>query len=664
MLDGGAQRVAPAPLSPADALRLVCARLGVASLPRAAEALIVERAQGNLFFSEQLALALCDAGHLVVESDRCRLAWPDADLATLGVPDTVQGVVAGRIDRLHGDEQLTLKVAAVIGRVFGERVLGDVHPAAPAPPELSGQLRHLQQMEFTRPDAPGPEPTHLFTHVIAQQVAYDLLIYAQRRQMHRAIALWFEQRFTDALEPHLPLLAHHWSQAGDAVRGVQYLERSAAQALERFANDEVLRFVTEAVALAAQARLDIEPARRARWSWYQGEALLKLARYAKSGEHFVDALTRLGRPVPAARAWLVVRLATQTIVQASHRLHGGAPEAPAAERDDLLLAAHLHQRLAEVGYWGHDIVTLLHSTVASLNLAERAGMSRQLQLAFHVFGFVAGLAGSAALQRSYTRRAAALAPAVRHVETDAFGAQLDAIYFNGQARWPEMEAASRRAGELFERIGERFRWQTCVVLRAWGALHRGDDAQALTLFREALAMVGSEGPTQVQLWSHAGQLAVDLARGGLGGALEPLQTLMKLGVDHSDAILCHGLLALAQWRSGDVAASLRDAACASRLIDRWPPASFHTLLGSVCVVQVRRLAWQRAPDAGAHAEARRALRGLRRFAGICPIGVPFVWHARAAQARVENRTARAESCRQRAEAEAQRLGMRLLPGWD
>ena len=117
-------------------------------------------------------------------------------------------------------------------------------------------------------------------------------------------------------------------------------------------------------------------------------------------------------------------------------------------------------------------------------------------------------------------------------------------------------------------------------------------------------------------------------------------------------------------RAGDAPASLRHVARAAQLIDRWPPASFHTLLGSACVVQVRRLAWWRAPDAMARAEARAALRGLRRFGGICPIGVPYVWQACAAQALAEQRVARAEGWRRRAEAEAQRLGMRLLPGWD
>ena len=666
LLEADVGRLALAPLTPADALRMVCARLEIDALPRAAEALIVERAMGNPFFSEQLALALRDAGHLVIEGGRCRLARPDAELGALAVPETVQGVVTGRIDRLGSDEQLTLKVAAVIGRSFGERVLGAVHPAAPAPPVLGGHLRHLQQLEFTRPDAPEPEATHEFIHAITQQVAYGLMIYAQRRQMHRAVAAWFEQRFEGALDPHLPLLAHHWAQAADAERALHYLERSAAQALERFANDEVLRFVGRALAIVAQDGLTIDAPRRARWSWFQGEALLKLARYAESRGHFVDALQRLGQAVPASPARLGMRFAGQLLLQWAHRLRGGARRVSSdTEAEDLRLAAHLHQRLAEVGYWGHDMLTLLHSTVASLNLAERAGASRQLQLAYHVFGFVAGLAGSPALQRSYTRRAAALAPQVGHVETDAFGAQIDLIYFNGQARWAEMEGAARRASRLFERIGERFRWQSCVVLRAWGELHRGDAEAALGLFREALAMAGSEGPSQVQLWCGAGLVAVHLASGRAAAAADVtrLEALLAHGVDHSDAILCHGLLALAHQRAQEDDACARHAARAAALIDKWPPASFHTLLGNAAVVQVRREAWQRRRDASAAAEWRRAMRGLARLAIACPVGVPYLWNARAAQAAAQGRPTRAERWRRRAAAQAQRLGMRLLPGW-
>lgn len=663
LLSGGAERLALLPLSLRETLDLVCRRLGVDRLPTEAESLIAEKAQGNPFFSEQLALALCDAGLLLIEGRHCRLDPPGRDLVALGVPDTVQGVVAGRLDRLASGEQMTLKVASAIGRSFGFRVLRDVYPEAPKPAALRGHLDHLTEVDLTRLEAPEPELSHLFTHIITQQVAYELMSFAQRRALHRAIAGWFETRFGDDLNPYLQLLAHHWANADDAGRALAYLERAAVQALERFANEEVLRFMAEGRALAERGRLAIDNSRRSRWELCEGEALLKLARYSESRSHFLASLRLLGRPVSASRAGLAGSIALESVRQGWRRWTGSAARAQIVaddQRAGLLQAVHLHQRLAEVGYWEHDFLLLVHCAVVSLNLAEPAGVSRELQLAQQVMGFVAGLAGSARLFDGYRRRADMVASQVDHVETTAFCAQLDAIYFNGQARWCEMDAAARRAGALFERIGERFRWQTCVVLRAWGTLHQGDVGAARTLFEEAERLVQAEGPTQVQVWCSAGLLAAEMAQRGVGDArrVKELERLLARGVDHSDGILCRGLLALAHHRAGARELALAHAERATALIDKLPPGSFHTLLGNAAVAELRLCEWQRSSGRPARAAARHAIRGLWLFAMSCPIGLPSLWRARAGFARLDGRPKRAQRCWERARAESARLGMR------
>lgn len=663
LLSASAERLALPPLSLRESLDLVCRRLGVDRLPPEAEALIAEKAQGNPFFSEQLALDLRDAGLLRVDGRHCRLDRPGRDLVALGVPDTVQGVVTGRIDRLASGEQMTLKVASAIGRSFGFRVLRDVYPVAPERAALRGNLNHLTEVDLTRLEAPEPALSHQFTHIITQQVAYDLMSFAQRRALHRAIAGWFEDHFGEDLNPYLQLLAHHWANADDAGRALAYLESAAVQALERFANEEVLRFVAEGRALAERGRMVIDDARRSRWELCEGEALLKLARYSDSRSHFLASLRLPGRPVPASRAGLAGRVALASVRQGWRRLTGSAARAPAIpdeQRAGLLQTVHLHQRLAEVGYWEHDILLLLHCAVASLNLAERAGVSRQLQLAQQVLGFVAGLAGSARLFDAYRQRAGRIAAQVDHVETTAFCAQLDAIYFNGQGRWREMDAAARRGGALFERIGERFRWQTCVVLRAWGTLHQGDVGAARTLFAEAERLVHAEGPTQVQVWCSAGLLAAEMAQRGETDAhrVDQLERLLARGVDHSEGILCHGLLALVHHRYGARELALTHADRATVLIDKLPPASFHTLLGTAAVAEVRLSEWQRSPGRPARAAARHAIRGLCLFALSCPIGLPSLWRARAGFARLDGRPLRAQRCLARARLESARLGMR------
>jgi hypothetical protein len=665
LLAAGAESMRVLPLVPADALALVRRRLQVDALPRAAETAINEKAQGNPFFSEQLALSLRDGGLLVIEGRACRLATQAGDLRDITLPDTVQGAISGRIDRLAGPEQLTLKVASVIGRVFPFRTLRAMFPDEAVRPSLRRNLDHLTEIDLTRVEAPEPDLAHLFTHVITQQVAYGLMSFAQRRELHRALALWYETEHLSDLTPYYPLLAHHWASAGQPAPAVRYLSFAATQALERFANEEVVRFIREARALAVSGSLDIDDAQRSTWELQEGEALLKLARYAESRAHFLESLRLLGRPVPRARARLAWRIAVESGRQAARRLRdrrvGSESRVPSPERVQSLQAAHLHQRLAEVGYWDHDILTLVHSAVTSLNYAEPAGDSRELHLAHHVLGFVGGLAGSRAVFDRYRRRADAVGARVEHIETAAFCAQLDAIYFNGQARWAEMHAAARRAGAMFERIGERFRWQTCVVLRAWGTLHQGDSADARALFEDAGRMVGAEGPTQVQVWSAAGLLAVELREHGRASPdrMTALEALLAQGVDHSDAIMCLGQLSLAYHRAGDRERALDRAARATKLIDKFPPASFHTLVGTAAVAEVRTAEWARTRARADRTAARHAIRGLSRFAAACPIGLPYAWLARAGFARVDGRAAEAARDEQRARAEGDRLAMRI-----
>ena len=131
----GGQRLQLDPLPADDVAALVAQRLGVTSVPRLVAEVIGEHAGGNPFFSEELAYALRDSGAITVTDGICRIT-PGADLRVLSLPNTVQGVVLTRIDRLAPPQQLTLKVASAIGRSFAHRLLADIHPIAADRPTL------------------------------------------------------------------------------------------------------------------------------------------------------------------------------------------------------------------------------------------------------------------------------------------------------------------------------------------------------------------------------------------------------------------------------------------------------------------------------------------------------------------------------------------------
>src|SRR5262249_41301994 len=161
---------------------LVRGQLGVKSVPEAVTTLIHDRAEGNPLFSGELALALRDGGVIRIEDDVCRITGKAGDLNALAFPRTVEGVITRRIDRLTPAQQLALKVASVIGRVFPFRVLIDVYPIEADKPGLAVDLETLAELDLTPLESPEPDHTYTFRHAITREVAYSLLLSSQRRQ--------------------------------------------------------------------------------------------------------------------------------------------------------------------------------------------------------------------------------------------------------------------------------------------------------------------------------------------------------------------------------------------------------------------------------------------------------------------------------------------------
>src|SRR5581483_2620806 len=111
-----------------------------------------------------------------------------------------------RIDRLSPSEQLSLKVASVIGRAFTLHTLQDVHPIASEVERLTEHLTTMERLDLVLPDRHDTLQTYLFKHAITQEVAYNLMLFAQRRQIHRRVADYYERVYAGDLPRYYPLL--------------------------------------------------------------------------------------------------------------------------------------------------------------------------------------------------------------------------------------------------------------------------------------------------------------------------------------------------------------------------------------------------------------------------------------------------------------------------
>ena len=193
---------------------------------------IFERTQGNPFFVEEVCAALRGQGRVRIVADHVVLTDETSDLL---IPDTVQAVVLGRIDRLDDELRSVLKMASVFGREFDRDVLSEVADVESLPRRLAA----LFDLGFIEPLGNRDAETanrFRFRHIITQEVAYDTLLLRERRTAHARIADALERSRTPADVEQRRLveaLAHHHHRAGHSEQALDYFEQAGDKAAER-----------------------------------------------------------------------------------------------------------------------------------------------------------------------------------------------------------------------------------------------------------------------------------------------------------------------------------------------------------------------------------------------------------------------------------------------
>ena len=214
-----ASQLALRPLSAAASEAIVTSVL--AGGYRAAAASIARRGEGNPFFLEELARA---------KRDRT------GDAADGTVPETVQEVLAARIDRLSADQKAALQLAAVLGREFSLDLAEEIWDGHLP---LETLLQELKDLEFLRERHGAVERTFVFKHALTRDVAYDGMLQARRRQLHGQAGAALERSDASQRFECCELLAYHYSRSAEPARAIPYLAQPGT-ALGRYANEEAI----------------------------------------------------------------------------------------------------------------------------------------------------------------------------------------------------------------------------------------------------------------------------------------------------------------------------------------------------------------------------------------------------------------------------------------
>ncbi|HMA36463.1 MAG TPA: AAA family ATPase [Chloroflexia bacterium] len=635
----GTRWLALAPLVPDEIQALVCRRLGVAALPEPVAAFIQAKAEGHPFYSEEIAYALRDRGLITIQDGICRIPPGAGDLHTVAFPDTVQGVITSRIDRLAPPEQLTLKVASVIGRVFALRTLRAVHPIAADQPHLPAYLARLEQLDLTPLDTPPPDTAYLFKHIITREVAYNLMLFAQRRQLHRALALWYEHPEAadsaagtgPALAPPYPLLVYHWRAAGDARKTLGYLVKAGANALHTGAAQEAAAIFTEALGLDTAARLGSSPLHRATWERQLGEAYYALGRWQDSRTHLEQAGMLLGQPAPAHTPHLIAAVVRELGRQVLHRIWparflGRPPADPTALRE----AARIWEHLSLTYTSASARLPLVLAGLRTLNLAERAGPSPATARGYATASYVTGILPLPRLAAIYRRLAWRTIRQIADPAALLWVSGAVGTYAAGRGRWAAAERHYRRVLYLAEQLGDHTALSTSLALKAaTDALH-GAFADATPLLEHLDDLARRRGDLLLLMTSAAWMGFILWRRGDQAAAVGQWERLLEALAaappepNAQSATIYQAQILLYRGEFGRAQAIAEGA---DAIIGQLPVTVFIPLPTVIAAAEVYLALL--AGAAGSSIAQAAALRGLgrsvaalRRFARVFPIARP------------------------------------------
>ena len=382
---GGGRRHASsvdlAPLGATEADRLVGLLLE-ADLPAPVRARILERAEGNPFFIEEIVRHLIDQGTL----ERANAGWRTASGAVdIHIPDTVQGVLAARIDLLEPYDKRVLQLAAVVGRVFWwGSVAAQLNGDGEALPDALERLRS-RDLVLTRVDSTiQGEREFIFGHVLTRDVAYDTLPRRDRAHAHAVVAAWIERMAGGRVREFGELLAHHYAEAYEAERASPQGTPDRAGELRAHAFEALIRAGDEARGRAAIRRaftlidralaIAEDPIERARALEARGHAALSDYRGDDAWRSFKEAVDLRLVHTPDDRE--AIAYACARAVESPMRWPGSMAQWP----DDDVVVGYLEFGLAHASSEPNETLVRLLTAQAfkPFGLSEaRPGQDRQ-----------------------------------------------------------------------------------------------------------------------------------------------------------------------------------------------------------------------------------------------------------------------------------------------
>jgi len=554
-----ASRLTTIELQPLDAhaaRELVANLLEIEDLPESVRALILQKAEGNPFYVEEVIRSLLDQKLVVREGERWRAT---REIANIAIPDTLAGVITARLDKLDEEAKRTAQTASVLGREFEYAPLSDLYDAAPT---LEPSLDTLQARELVHPKREAALRAYLFKHALTQETAYNSMLMAKRRALHKRAAAYLQTHEADRVNE----IARHWLDAQDNERALPFLLQAADRAAHAYASTEALAYYTRALEIAKTLE-DVAAMRRA----YEGlggalsftpelpRAISVFQEMFEMGKQHDNVLMQISALNKQAN---ILSLRMGQIEQAEPLLLQA--EELAREYQDKVGLGEMFVIRCQISLGTADFDTAMHY------MGDAVQVGKDLQVKEQILWGLAHLASTYAFMLRFddAEKVAAEGLAMaREMDNREFYSDIKTTESILEWRKGNLDAAIK-AGEEAAQIGERIGLSIMVVFGLWGAgwgyWQRGEYNAAVDTLQTALRAA--------EPFAEFMPFLITMAKAPLGSVM------IDAGMDRAHALALHkdaleltsnpiaGMVNGAAWADiGWCAVNLGDIALAEKL---------------------------------------------------------------------------------------------------
>ena len=469
-------------LSNSDSRQLVADLLAKANIPDDPSSDILDKAEGNPFFLEEMARALIDGG------------------GQSSVPDTVQGILMARIDRLPEEHKHLLRTGSILGRELSMELLREIWDRDD---DLEPLLEDLQRWELIYKAPSEDREAYFFRQALTQEVTYQSLLAPRRQELHKTAAEALERLYEQRLEDAYDRLIYHYPKAGEPKKTVHYLTEFAKKAADGYGHAEAATALREALVqaeLMPEHERDVE---LVRILLLLADSLLPLAAFPETLELFqrhLERLEALGDPALAGPYYFwLAHTFTYLGMQAEAQEYSRKAIEAAREAGDETTEGKACYVLGRDGFWSGQFQLGIENSLRAVVLLERNGEPWWQGQAYWVAGFNHYVLGQFEDAIDALERALALGEALDDYRLDT---SWSLGYFH--ASLGEAATGIEQCTAGLERSRDPLNSAVSTGFLGHAILQQGEDLPAAVKhLQQASELMGQAGMQQLEGWFSA-----------------------------------------------------------------------------------------------------------------------------------------------------------------